>query len=115
LPVQAGATVRLAYEEMESGDRWSKPEQAGAPAQITVRLPADAQLLVDDVACPLTSATRTFATPSLAPGREYYYLLKAEVVREGRRVSQTRRVTFRQGERITVSFDSLGASSLTAR
>lgn len=115
VPIQAGATVRLAYEQMESGDRWSRAEAAGAPAYITVRLPADARLTIDDAVCPLTSDTRAFATPSLAPGREYYYLLKAEVVRDGRTATQTQRVTFRRGERVTVSFDNLGASRLTAR
>jgi uncharacterized protein (TIGR03000 family) len=113
--VRPGATVRLTYEEMESGDRWTPAEEAGAPAQFTVRLPADARLTIDDVVCPLTSDVRAFATPSLVPGREYSYRFKAEVVRDGRTVAQERRVTFRPGERVTVSFENLGVSSLTAR
>jgi len=115
VPLRAGATVRLSYEKMDAGDRWTQAEKAGPSAYLTIRLPADARLKVDDVDCPLTSATRAFATPSLVPGREYYYVLEAQVVREGRPITQTRRVTFRPGERITVSFDNLGSSSLTAR
>jgi uncharacterized protein (TIGR03000 family) len=42
-------------------------------AKITVTLPANATLYVDNVLCPLTSATRTFATPKLQSGQKYYY------------------------------------------
>lgn len=115
LPIRAGATVRLSYEQMQSGERWTPASQAGAAAHVTVRLPADARLTIDDTVCPLTSDRREFDTPSLKPGQEYYYLLKAEVVRDGRAIAQTRRVTFRSGERVTVSFDNLGASRLSAR
>lgn len=84
-------------------------------AQITVRLPADAELTVDGAGCPLTSDTRSFQTPPLAAGGRYYYLLKAEVMRGGRRIAQTRRVDFRPGESLTVSFENLGANMVTAR
>src|SRR5262245_28498571 len=46
-------------------------------ARITVRLPADAKLFVDNAECPLTSAVRTFATPKLEQGKKYYYTLRA--------------------------------------
>lgn len=117
LVIRSGEVVRLAFRDMESADgRWTKEGEAGSsPAQITVRLPADARLTVHGVACPLTSDMRTFDTPSLPPGQTYYYLLKAEVVRDGRTIAQTRRVDFRSGQRVTVSFDNLGASLVTAR
>lgn len=86
-----------------------------APAHIIVRLPADARLTVHGVECPLTSDTRTFDTPALAPGQTFYYILKAEIKRDGRSIAQTRRVDFRSGENITVSFDNLGSSLVTAR
>jgi uncharacterized protein (TIGR03000 family) len=63
----------------------------------------------------LPSDTRAFDTPELAPGQKYYYLLKAEVARDGRMIAQTRRVDFRSGERVTVSFDDLGATRVSAR
>jgi uncharacterized protein (TIGR03000 family) len=88
---------------------------AAAPAHITVRLPADARLTVHGVECPLTSETRTFDTPALAPGQNFYYLLKAEVLRDGRPIAQTRRVDFRSGEQVTVSFDDLGAMRVSSR
>lgn len=117
LVIRSGEVVRLAFRDMESADgRWTKEGEAGStPAQITVRLPADARLTVHGIACPLTSDMRTFDTPALAPGQSYYYLLKAEVVRDGRTIAQTRRVDFRSGQRVTVSFDNLGASLVRAR
>ncbi len=84
----------------------------GAPANeatghVTVRLPADARLYVDDVACPLTSATRSFNTPALEPGRQYYYTLKAEVTRDGRVASESKRVIVQAGQEASVDFGDL--------
>jgi uncharacterized protein (TIGR03000 family) len=117
LSIHAGEVVRLAYQDMEPAEqRWtSTGQKAAAPAHITVRLPADARLNVHGVDCPLTSETRTFDTPVLTPGETYSYLLKAEVLRDGRTVAQTQRVTFRSGQRVLVSFEDLGTRSLSAR
>jgi len=111
--VRAGEVVRLAYEDMETPHA-TVVEQAKAravPAHVTVRLPADARLTVHGVDCPLTSSTRAFDTPALAPGQEYFYVLKVEVMRDGQPVRQSRRVAFRGGERVTVSFENLVASN----
>jgi uncharacterized protein (TIGR03000 family) len=117
LSLRAGQVVRLAYNDMEGADgRWTRSgETTALPAHITVRLPADARLTVDSVDCPLTSDTRTFDTPALVPWQKYYYLLKAEVVRNGRTIAQTRRADFLSGERISVSFDDLGTTAVSAR
>ncbi|HTU94099.1 MAG TPA: TIGR03000 domain-containing protein [Gemmataceae bacterium] len=88
---------------------------ADAVAHITVRLPADARLTVHGVDCPLTSDTRTFDTPALTPGQEYYYLLEVVVVRDGRTIAQSRRIDFRSGARVTVSFENLEANLASAR
>jgi uncharacterized protein (TIGR03000 family) len=70
-----------------------------------VQLPADAQLWVNDKSCPLASSTRTFDTPELQPGRSYFYTLRAQVQREGRAVTQTRRVDVAAGREVSVRFD----------
>jgi uncharacterized protein (TIGR03000 family) len=88
---------------------------AGAPARITVTLPADARLFVDDVACNLTSGTRSFDTPKLDPGREYSYVLKAEVERDGKMRTDTRRVVFQAGKQVAVDFRSLESVSTASR
>jgi uncharacterized protein (TIGR03000 family) len=112
LTVGPGREVRLAFEDMKPTEaQWTKAESA----HIIVRLPADARLTVDGVECPLTSATREFDTPSLALGREYSYVLKIEVARGGRPIAQTKRVAFRAGESVRVSFDNPEMGGLAAR
>ena len=84
-------------------------EAAASRAGVTVRLPAGAELFVDGVRCPLPpSGERTFDTPPLEGNGEYYYTLRAEVLRDGRRLTETRRVDFRPGQHVTVSFGDLG-------
>lgn len=71
-------------------------------ATITVKLPPGATLYVDNRASPSTEPVRQFTTPPLPRGQEYAYLMKAEVVRDGRPESVMQRVQFRAGERLTV-------------
>jgi uncharacterized protein (TIGR03000 family) len=84
-----------------------KPQEVSAPARVVVKLPADARLWVDDVTCPLTSTTRSFDTPALQPGQEYYYTVRAEVTRGGRAVSDSKRVILRAGEESVVVFGDM--------
>jgi uncharacterized protein (TIGR03000 family) len=77
---------------------------APSSARITVKLPAQARLFVDNVECPLTSGNRSFLTPRLERGKRYYYTLRMEVVQNGQRVTQTRRVTLGAGDSIQVNF-----------
>jgi len=78
-------------------------------AQITVRLPADARLYVDNVFCPLTSSTRSFPTPALQPGRDFYYTLRAEVTRDGETRVQSQRVAVGAGRQVNVEFNNFGS------
>jgi uncharacterized protein (TIGR03000 family) len=82
-------------------------------AQVTVKLPSDARLYVDDVLCPLTSATRRFNTPELQAGRSYYYNLKAEIVRDGEKRTATKRVVVEAGKEVTVEFKDLPVQSVS--
>src|SRR5262249_31583754 len=75
-------------------------------ARITVNLPADARLYIDNVFCPLTSSTRSFPTPPLQPGREVYYTLRAEVTREGQTRVQSQRITVGAGRQVNVEFNN---------
>jgi uncharacterized protein (TIGR03000 family) len=80
----------------------------GDRATITVKLPPGATLYVDDRRSPSQEPVRSFATPPLPAGREFAYLLKAEVVRNGQPETLTQKVPFRAGERVVVDFTSLG-------
>jgi len=76
-------------------------------ARVTVKLPAEARLYVDNVPCPLTSATRSFDTPELDVGRTYYYTLKAETIRDGEKRTATKRVVVEAGKQVMVEFADL--------
>ncbi|MBP3960222.1 TIGR03000 domain-containing protein [Gemmata sp. G18] len=84
------------------------PTGTGDRATITVKLPPGATLYVDDRKSPSKDAVRQFATPPLPANREFAYLLKAEILRDGQPETLTQKVPFRAGERITVDFTSLG-------
>ncbi len=78
--------------------------KAAAPARLTVKLPADARLWVDQVECPLTSAERSFSTPALQPGQSYFYTLRIQVQRQGAPTTDSQRVTVTAGQNVTVTF-----------
>lgn len=73
-----------------------------APATIVVTLPADAKLMIDGAVTASTSATRTFNSPPLKTGQEFYYNLKAVVVRDGETISASSRITVRGGKETRV-------------
>jgi uncharacterized protein (TIGR03000 family) len=91
------------------GGKPGKPEETStsAPAHVVVKLPDEARLFVDDQPCPLTTATRSFDTPTLEPGRVYYYTIRAEVTRAGKPVTESKRVTLRAGTESVVEFGDM--------
>lgn len=92
--------VRRVLEEL----RKTKSSNADQNARVTVRLPSDARLWVDSVYCPLTSSERSFNTPNLQKGKQYFYNLRMETTQAGQTVSQTRRVALEAGQQVTVDF-----------
>lgn len=96
--------VRRLLKELRQGGKKEEETSRAAPARVTVRLPADARLWVDQVECPLTSGERSFDTPELAPGQTYYYTLKMQVQRRGAPMTDSQRVLVSAGQRVTVSF-----------
>ena len=87
----------------------AKPEEKGAaipaPASIVVNLPAEAKLMIDDAATRSTSSVRVFSTPTLENGKEYFYTLKAEIIRDGQTVTASKKVAVRAGEETRVSLE----------
>jgi uncharacterized protein (TIGR03000 family) len=76
-----------------------------APATIVVSLPAEAKLLIDDAATTSTSNLRVFASPSLEPGRDFYYTVKGELVRDGQTVTTSQQVKVRAGEETRIQLE----------
>jgi len=91
----------------------AKPPAASlaTPAKVFVSLPADATLTIDGHATTSTSAQRTFVSPTLEAGKDYQYTLKAEMVRDGKAVTEIKTVVVRAGETTEVSFDTLTVAS----
>jgi len=72
--------------------------------RLIVEVPADAKLYIDDQAMRTNAEVRSFQTPDLDQGQAYYYIVRAEMVRDGQPVSETRRVTVKAGEVSRVQF-----------
>ncbi|MCX7666593.1 MAG: TIGR03000 domain-containing protein [Gemmataceae bacterium] len=82
-------------------------------AAVVVRLPADAKLLADGASTNLTGAERRFLTPDLQSGKDYQYTLTAEFVRDGKLVSESKKVVVRAGIQTVVEFGNEEKSSST--
>jgi len=105
-PVPGGPGAAPPPKGGEGGDKPPKTgEEVAAPATITVSLPAEAKLFVDDYATKSTSGTRTFVSPPLTPGKDYSYTLKAEIMKDGEKLTVTERVPVRAGQDSTVALD----------
>ena len=89
-----------------------KKTMAPSKAKLIVELPADAKLYIDDLPMKNASGTRAFSTPTLDPGQAYYYMVRAEVMRDGKPVSETRRVIVRAGQTIRADFRDLEAEAV---
>jgi uncharacterized protein (TIGR03000 family) len=98
-------------EKLKKTPTEKKTSQAGpAAATIVVNLPADAKLLFDNEPTTSTGDSRVFVSPTLNPGREYHYTLKAQAVREGKPVTVERVIAVRAGETTPASLTLPGAS-----
>ena len=83
----------------------------GTRARVVVSLPANGKLFVDDAPIANATGVKTFRTPVLSKGQQYFYEMRAEVVVDGKVVSQTRRVTVTAGELIRADFSTLGTAN----
>jgi uncharacterized protein (TIGR03000 family) len=105
--VPIGQGDRRYYDEsIRNRERLAAPlAAADAPATIVVRLPADAKLMIGGAPTSSTQDVRWFTSPPLQAGKDYQYTLKAEVMRDGKRVERTKEVTVRAGQPSQVTFD----------
>ncbi len=81
-------------------------------AKLVVELPADAKLYIDDLPMKTPSGLRSFNTPTLEPGQAYYYMVRAEVIRDGKPITETRRVIVRAGQTIRANFKDMEAETV---
>jgi uncharacterized protein (TIGR03000 family) len=76
-------------------------------AKVIVQLPTGAKLYVDDQPIKTTADSQAFNTPKLDPGQTYYYEVRAEVVRDGKTVVESKRILVRGGQEVSVAFPKL--------
>lgn len=87
------------------------PEDGGAPppesgagyrrapgATLTVRVPADAKVFVNGLATTSTGTLRRYVSNGLRPGFNYAYQVRAEIVRDGQPISETKTVKLQAGD-----------------
>jgi uncharacterized protein (TIGR03000 family) len=86
-----------------------------APATLVVSLPAGAKLTVDGVVTKTTSSERTFVTPDLNRGKEYFYRLQATWEQDGKSVVVNKRVAVRPGQETRVSMSAADGASVASR
>jgi uncharacterized protein (TIGR03000 family) len=102
------AKAEPARPSREPTESIGPPEELEGPARATlvVHLPAEARVTINDAVTRLTSDTRTFVSPPLKRGEEYHYTLKAELTRDGRTLTSSKRVSVRAGEekQVTLTF-----------
>jgi uncharacterized protein (TIGR03000 family) len=108
--VRGGETSAVTFEDLRA-----EAPAAARPAEITVRLPADAQLFVDDKLSSQTEPTRVLQTPPLEADRDYTLDLKVRVPRGGQTETLHRRVDLKAGQRVEVDFTTEKTAALAAR
>jgi uncharacterized protein (TIGR03000 family) len=80
----------------------------GKSAQLIIEKPVDAKIFVDNLPVKSEGTTQTFATPTLDPSQSYYYMVRVEMMRDGKPISESRKVIVRSGQMIQETFDEQG-------
>jgi uncharacterized protein (TIGR03000 family) len=74
-------------------------------AQLSVKLPASAQLAIDGRPTTSTGESRQFVTPPLEQGKDFTYVLTGKMTREGKEVRAEKKVTVRAGRNTEVTLE----------
>lgn len=81
-------------------------------AYLSVQVPADAKVFVNGLATSSKGDRRQYVSRGLADGYSYTYEVRAEVVRDGRTVEETKTVYVRAGETSQLAFNLQPTSNL---
>jgi uncharacterized protein (TIGR03000 family) len=101
-------------EKTKPKGKSTEDETSAGRARLEVQLPPGARLYVDDTPVPVRDGKRSFRTPELDRGQVYYYEVRAEVMRDGKPVSETRHVVIKPGQTAREDFRDLGARPATS-
>jgi len=96
----SGSTYNPSY----SSSSYQPPQQDNLTANVTVTLPADAELWFNGTKLNSTGTVREFRTPPLALGHKYTYDIRARWNEDGHPVTQTQEVTVTPGGLVRLEF-----------
>jgi len=100
--VRAYYAPNTATSEIAPPPRMVPSAPAKKAVNITVRVPADAEIWFDGTKTSQTGASRQFVSPPLATDKSYQYEVKARWLEDGNEVIRTRRVEVQGGSRVNV-------------
>jgi uncharacterized protein (TIGR03000 family) len=81
-------------------------------ARLLLSLPANAQLFIDDQPVKAAAGVQICDTPALEPDKDYFYMVRIEMMRDGQPFSQTRRIIVRAGQVARADFKDLETVTL---
>jgi uncharacterized protein (TIGR03000 family) len=102
--IEGAAPGELPPEAPASGDQTSYYHSA----TLSVHVPADAKVFVNGLATKSTGAERRYVSSGLLDGYSYTYEVRAELVRDGRPVIETKVIKLQAGGNAAVNFDLNG-------
>lgn len=89
-----------------------KERMVPTPAKLQIELPANAKLFIDDMPVKAAAGVQTFDIPALEPGKDHFYMVRVEMMRDGQPISETRRIIVRAGQVARADFKDLESEAL---
>ena len=87
---------------------------AATTTSVEVRVPTEqAEVVFNGVTTKTTGTVRTYQTPRLVPGQDYFYDVIAKWAEDSRQVRRERRVTVSAGQHVVIDFIKPRSSSGT--
>lgn len=102
----------------DSAATQDKTSQRSDRAVLNVQVPVEAKVVINGLTTRSTGDQRRYVSRGLVSGHVYQYEVQAEIEHEGKRTTQTQRVTLQAGQDANLVFDlptSGGAPSVASR
>ncbi len=104
VPLAAAASLLVLALTALGDEKPAGPAAAPAPVQITVIVPADAEVFFDGTPTKQKGSERQFISPMLDVGKKYYYEVLARWQKDGKPVEDKRKVSVTAGAAVRVDF-----------
>lgn len=80
----------------------------GQTALLSVSAPAETKIFINGVATTSTGSQRQYVSRGLTSGNHYEYEVRAEIVRDGNTLTETKNITLGAGQQANLSFNFEG-------